>query len=149
MIGMMSLLPAPALHLRESGSRIVKPSFVVPENGPLFIRDPGQLTDVIGQGSKGLFAFSDGGTILNLCGDVVAEPDYVGRRAFIESQRLENQVKVSGTPIGTKSNLLFLEGNLTTSLSYSAETVEKTVLQQFGSALPHSAPRFGSSAEKL
>src|SRR5262249_49981001 len=48
-IGMMHLLPAPALHLLERRARVVVPAPVVPVDPALLVRRPGELADVVGK----------------------------------------------------------------------------------------------------
>jgi len=49
MVGVVHGLPAPALHLLETGSGVVVPALVVPKDGAVRGGDPGELGDQVGE----------------------------------------------------------------------------------------------------
>ena len=55
-VGVVDLLPAPALHLLEGGAGVVEPALVVPEDPAGGVGHPGELGDVVGQGAEASFA---------------------------------------------------------------------------------------------
>src|SRR5262245_39760677 len=49
---MVHLRPAPTLHLLRQGAGVVVPALVVPVDRAGLVRQPGELTDVVGQLAK-------------------------------------------------------------------------------------------------
>src|SRR6185295_13629413 len=58
LIGMVGLLPSPALHLLQSCAGVVVPPIVVPKNIAFVVRHPGQLRYRVCQSAKLSFALS-------------------------------------------------------------------------------------------
>ena len=58
-VGVMDLLPAPALHLFQGCSRVVEPPAVVPEDPARFVGHPCELRDVVGEVAEFGLAFPE------------------------------------------------------------------------------------------
>ena len=58
MFGMVHLLPAPTLHLFETGAGIVVPTFVVPVYRAGRVGSPSELTNVVGKLTEYRFALA-------------------------------------------------------------------------------------------
>src|SRR5258705_5984133 len=56
--GMVHALPAPALHLFQSGSGVLEPALIVPENPTVLVGHPGQLCNIIGQSPESVGALA-------------------------------------------------------------------------------------------
>src|SRR5580704_534317 len=59
MVGMKHFLPAGASHLRQRSAGVIKPSLVVPEDPAFLVGHPGQLGNIIRQGTEALFTFTE------------------------------------------------------------------------------------------